>query len=90
MTSISRENGSLTSLMLATDPQIVSKNVKGRYFDVGPIGGKFMYGYSYDAEEKLSELAKNNEMGEMLMKWSEKASAKAGAGISIIGSQSSA
>lgn len=70
MTSISSAYGALTSIMLATDPEIVEKDIKGKYFDVGPLAGKFVYGYSYEAEEKLSELARDETMGETLWEWS--------------------
>ncbi|KAK0130256.1 hypothetical protein ONS96_000779 [Cadophora gregata f. sp. sojae] len=73
ITSISPQAGALNSLMLATDPDIVVRDIKGKYFDVGPMGGKFVYGYSFEAEEKLSELARNEKEGERLMSWSEEA-----------------
>lgn len=63
--------------MLATDPEIVEKDIKGRYFDVGPLAGKFVYGYSYEAEEKLSEFATDEAMGDKLLEWSEMALTKA-------------
>lgn len=63
--------------MLATDRDIVLKDIKGKYFDVGPLGGKFVYGYSFEAEDKLSACARDEEMGEMLMAWSEEAVRKA-------------
>ncbi|KAH7378607.1 hypothetical protein BKA64DRAFT_728264 [Cadophora sp. MPI-SDFR-AT-0126] len=77
MTSISSADGALTSIMLATDPEIVEKDIKGRYFDVGPLAGKFVYGYSYEAEEKLSGFARNDAMGESLWEWSGLALRKA-------------
>ncbi|KAH6665434.1 putative carbonyl reductase [Halenospora varia] len=76
MTSISPADGALTSLMLATDPEIAEKEIKGRYFDVGPLAGKFVYGYSYEAEEKLSGFARDGGMGERLWEWSERALGK--------------
>jgi retinol dehydrogenase 12 len=66
--------------MLAADPKIASENIKRRYFDVGPLAGKFVYGYSYNAEEKLSGFARDDEMGERLFDWSEEALAKVMAG----------
>lgn len=77
MTSISSADGALTSIMLATDPKIVEKDIKGKYFDVGPLAGKFVYGYSYEAEEKLSEFARDEAMGKSLWEWSGLALAKA-------------
>lgn len=71
MTSIPPLTGALTTLVLATDLDIASKNLSGRYFDVGPLAGKFWYGYSWDAtESKLSEAAKNEELAERLWAWS--------------------
>lgn len=77
MTSISPSDGALTSLMLATDPEIVEKDIKGQYFDVGPLAGKFVYGYSYEAEGKLSRFARDEGMAERLLEWSEQALSKA-------------
>ncbi|KAH6703188.1 putative carbonyl reductase [Leptodontidium sp. MPI-SDFR-AT-0119] len=73
LTSIPAQAGALTSLMLATDPEIVSRDVKGKYFDVGPLGGKFVYGHSFEAEEKISVLARDRNEAEKLMVWSEEA-----------------
>jgi retinol dehydrogenase 12 len=71
MASIPPLAGALTSLLLATDLDIASKNLSGRYFDVGPLAGKFWYGYSWDAtESKLSEAAKNEELAGRLWDWS--------------------
>ncbi|PVH76530.1 putative carbonyl reductase [Cadophora sp. DSE1049] len=77
ITSISPRAGALTSLMLATDPDIVREGIKGKYFDVGPLGGKFVYGYSFEAEERLSVLARDEDKGEKLMEWSVEAVRKA-------------
>jgi len=74
--SISPKAGSLTTLLLATEPDIVAKGLKGRYFDVGPAKGKFWYGYSWDAEERLSALAKDEGLGQRLFAWSEDAVAR--------------
>ncbi|KAF3392114.1 hypothetical protein DPV78_010759 [Talaromyces pinophilus] len=69
--SIPPEDGALTILLLATDPKIKDKSLSGRYFDVGPLAGKFYYGYSWDAtDSKLSELAKDEELSERLWGWS--------------------
>ena len=69
--SIPPEDGALTILLLATDPKIKDKSLSGRYFDVGPLAGKFYYGYSWDAtDSKLSELAKDKELSERLWDWS--------------------
>ncbi|QKD57231.1 uncharacterized protein FOBCDRAFT_139704 [Fusarium oxysporum Fo47] len=71
MTSIPVLDGARTTLLLTTDPEIASRKLSGRYFDVGPLSGKFWYGYSWDATEaKLSEAARNDELGEVLWKWS--------------------
>ncbi|KAM5527557.1 short-chain dehydrogenase reductase, partial [Fusarium oxysporum f. sp. phaseoli] len=71
MTSIPVLDGARTTLLLTTDPEIASRKLSGRYFDVGPLSGKFWYGYSWDATEaKLSEAARNDELGEALWKWS--------------------
>ncbi|KAH7000737.1 putative carbonyl reductase [Ilyonectria destructans] len=70
-TSIPPEDGALTTLLLATDPEIKSKALNGRYFDVGPLAGKFYYGYSWDAtDSKLSDLAKDEQLAETLWNWS--------------------
>lgn len=70
-TSIPPEDGALTTLLLATDPEIKSKALNGRYFDVGPLAGKFYYGYSWDAtDSKLSDLAKDEQLAETLWDWS--------------------
>lgn len=71
ITSVSPQAGALTSLMLATDPDIVREGIMGKYFDVGPLGGKFFYGFSFEAEERLSVLARDDEEGGKLMAWSE-------------------
>lgn len=69
--SIPPEDGALTILLLATDPKIKELSLSGRYFDVGPLAGKFYYGYSWDAtDSKLSELAKDEELSERLWDWS--------------------
>ena len=73
MTSISANDGCLGTLMLATDPEIKEKGVKGRYFDVGPLGGKVVYGCNFEAGERLSALARDDAMGERLIGWSEEA-----------------
>ncbi|KGO49335.1 hypothetical protein PEX2_052220 [Penicillium expansum] len=74
--SISPEDGALTTLLVATDPEIKSKSLSGRYFDVGPLAGKFYYGYTWDAtDSKLSDLAKDEHLGEMLWNWSAEAEA---------------
>lgn len=74
--SISPEDGALTTLLVATDPEIKSKSLSGRYFDVGPLAGKFYYGYTWDAtDSKLSDLAKDEHLGEMLWNWSVEAEA---------------
>ncbi|KAI8401489.1 hypothetical protein FOFC_18358 [Fusarium oxysporum] len=71
MTSIPGLDGARTTLLLTTDPEIASRKLSGRYFDVGPLSGKFWYGYSWDATEaKLSEAARDDELGEALWKWS--------------------
>uniref|UniRef100_A0A0D2YFH8 Uncharacterized protein n=1 Tax=Fusarium oxysporum (strain Fo5176) TaxID=660025 RepID=A0A0D2YFH8_FUSOF len=71
MTSIPVLDGARTTLLLTTDPEIASRKLSGRYFDVGPLSEKFWYGYSWDATEaKLSEAAKNDELRETLWKWS--------------------
>lgn len=71
LTSISPEDGALTTLLLATDIEVKSKALSGRYFDVGPIAGKFYYGYSWDAtDSKMSDLAKNAQLAEHLWDWS--------------------
>lgn len=57
--------------MLAVDPEIKEKALSGRYFDVGPLAGKFYYGYSWDATDlKLSDAAKDDQLAEKLWKWS--------------------
>lgn len=69
--SIPPEDGALTILLPATDPEIKDKSLSGRYFDVGPLAGKFYYGYSWDAtNSKLSDLAKDEEFSERLWDWS--------------------
>lgn len=74
LTSIPPEDGALTTLLLATDLEIKSKALSGRYFDVGPIAGKFYYGYSWDAtDSKMSDLAKNAQLAENLWEWSVRA-----------------
>ncbi|KAG2019428.1 hypothetical protein GB937_004973 [Aspergillus fischeri] len=74
--SITPEDGALTTLLVATDPDIKSKSLSGRYFDVGPLAGKFYYGYTWDAtDSKLSDLAKDEHLGEMLWNWSVEAEA---------------
>lgn len=74
--SISPEDGALTTLLVATDPEIKTKSLSGRYFDVGPLAGKFYYGYTWDAtDSKLSDLAKDEHLGEMLWNWSVEAEA---------------
>ncbi|KAK5991694.1 Short-chain dehydrogenase/reductase eriB [Cladobotryum mycophilum] len=71
LTSIPPEDGALTTLMLATDPEIKSKSLSGRYFDVGPLAGKFYYGYSWDAtDSKMSDLAKDEQLADALWVWS--------------------
>jgi hypothetical protein len=71
MTSIPPEDGARTILLLATDPEIKDKSLSGRYFDVGPLAGKFYYGYSWDAtDSKLSDLAKDEELSGRLWDWS--------------------
>jgi retinol dehydrogenase-12 len=71
LVSIPPARGALTSLFLATSPDIPSNVLNGRYFDVGPLAGKFWYGYSWDATEvKLSEEAKNTRLAEQLWDWS--------------------
>ncbi|KAI7770083.1 hypothetical protein LZL87_013498 [Fusarium oxysporum] len=71
MTSIPVQDGARTTLLLTTDPEIASRKLSGKYFDVGPLAGKFWYGYSWDATEaKLSEAARDDELGEILWKWS--------------------
>jgi hypothetical protein len=71
MTSIPVLDGARTTLLLTTDPEIASRKLSGRYFDVGPLSEKFWYAYSWDATEaKLSEAAKNDELRETLWKWS--------------------
>ncbi|KAH7150694.1 hypothetical protein DER46DRAFT_664655 [Fusarium sp. MPI-SDFR-AT-0072] len=71
MTSIPVQDGARTTLLLTTDPEIASRKLSGKYFDVGPLAGKFWYGYSWDATEaKLSEAARDDELGETLWKWS--------------------
>ncbi|KAH7130114.1 putative carbonyl reductase [Dendryphion nanum] len=71
VTSIPAQDGARTTLLLATDPEIAIRKLSGRYFDVGPLSGKFWYGYSWDATEaKLSNAAKNEELTEALWKWS--------------------
>ncbi|KAF7538208.1 hypothetical protein G7Z17_g12692 [Cylindrodendrum hubeiense] len=70
-TSIPSEDGALTTLLIATDPEIKSKALSGRYFDVGPLAGKFYYGYSWDAtDSKMSDLAKDTELADTLWEWS--------------------
>jgi retinol dehydrogenase-12 len=72
MTSIAPEDGALTTLLLATDPEIKSKGLSGRYFDVGPLAGKFYYGYSWDATDvKISSLAADEQLAQALWDWSE-------------------
>ncbi|CAI7664005.1 unnamed protein product [Penicillium pancosmium] len=74
--SIPPEDGALTTLLLATDPEIKLKSLSGRYFDVGPLAGKFYYGYSWDAtDSKLSDVAKDEHLSEMLWNWSVQAEA---------------
>ncbi|KAJ6093931.1 carbonyl reductase [Penicillium canescens] len=69
--SIPPEDGALTMLLVATDPEVKSKSLSGRYFDVGPLAGKFYYGYSWDAtDSKLSDVAKDEHLSEMLWNWS--------------------
>ena len=69
--SIPPEDGALTILLLATDPKIKDKSLSGRYFDVGPLAGKFYYGYSWDAtDSKLSDVAKDEHLSETLWNWS--------------------
>lgn len=46
LVSILPEDGALIILLLAIDPEIKLKSLSGRYFDVGPLAGKFYYGYS--------------------------------------------
>lgn len=71
MTSIRPLAGALTILLLATDIDIASNNLSGRYFDVGPLAGKFWYGYSWDAtESKLSKAAKDEGLAGRLWNWS--------------------
>ncbi|KAH8690036.1 putative carbonyl reductase [Talaromyces proteolyticus] len=77
--SIPPEDGALTTLLLATDPEIKTKSLSGRYFDVGPLAGKFYYGYSWDAtDSKLSDVAKDEHLSETLWKWSLQAEASIG------------
>ena len=68
--SIPPEDGALTILLLATDPKIKDKSLSGRYFDVGPLAGKFYYSYSWDATDSMSELAKDEVLSERLWDWS--------------------
>lgn len=71
LTSIPPEDGTLTTLLAATDPEIKAKALSGRYFDVGPLAGKFYYGYSWDAtDSKMSDLAKDKQLAENLWDWS--------------------
>lgn len=70
MTRISSEYGALTSMIIATNLKIVEKDIKGKYFDVSPSAGKFVYGYSYEAEEKLSGFSGDEAMGKSLWEWS--------------------
>ncbi|KAJ2978597.1 hypothetical protein NQ176_g3726 [Zarea fungicola] len=71
LTSIPPEDGALTTLLLATDIEIQTKALSGRYFDVGPMAGKFYYGYSWDAtDSKMSLLAKDAQLAENLWNWS--------------------
>lgn len=71
LVSIPPASGALTSLLLATSPEIPSNNLNGRYFDVGPLAGKLWYGYTWDATEvKLSAEAKNIHLAEQLWDWS--------------------
>jgi retinol dehydrogenase-12 len=72
LTSIPAASGALTSLLLATDPDVVAQGISGRYFDVGPLAGKFWYGYSWDATDsgKLSGWARDEGLGEELWRWS--------------------
>jgi hypothetical protein len=65
------QDGARTPLLLATDPEIKSQRLSGRYFDVGPLSGKFWYGYSWDATDtKLSDAAGNEKLMAALWKWS--------------------
>ncbi|KAH7066471.1 putative carbonyl reductase [Paraphoma chrysanthemicola] len=71
MTSIPVQDGARTMLLVATDPEIAKRKLSGRYFDVGPMSGKFWYGYSWDATEtKLSDAARNEELTRRLWEWS--------------------
>ncbi|KAF2015996.1 putative carbonyl reductase [Aaosphaeria arxii CBS 175.79] len=71
VTSIPVQDGARTILLLATDQEIATRKLSGRYFDVGPLSGKFWYEYSWDATEaKISDAARNEELMEMLWKWS--------------------
>jgi hypothetical protein len=70
LVKIPAASGALNILFLATDPVVVVKGLKGRYFDVGPLAGKFWYGYSWDATEKLSVVATDVELGKRLWEWS--------------------
>ena len=82
LVSIPPARGALTSLLLATSPDIPSNVLSGRYFDVGPLAGKLWYGYSWDATEvKLSEEAKNIRLAEKLWDWSLEMMIKAEKGI---------
>lgn len=74
MTSIPPADGALTTLLLAVDPEIKARALSGRYFDVGPLAGKFYYGYSWDAtESKMSDAAKDEQLAKALWEWSVKA-----------------
>ncbi|KAH7363546.1 putative carbonyl reductase [Plectosphaerella cucumerina] len=71
LTGIPVQDGARTPLLLATDPEIKSQRLSGRYFDVGPLSGKFWYGYSWDATDtKLSDAAGNEKLMATLWKWS--------------------
>ncbi|KAH7359455.1 putative carbonyl reductase [Plectosphaerella cucumerina] len=71
LTGISVQDGARTTLLLATDAKIKSQRLRGRYFDVGPLSGKFWYGYSWDATDtKLSDAAGNEKLMVTLWKWS--------------------
>lgn len=75
--------------MLATDPEIKSNSLSGRYFDVGPFAGKFYYGYSWDAtDSKLTALAKDDDLAERLWNWSVQAKASVNIASHNIGQES--
>lgn len=87
--SIPPEDGALTTLLLATDPEIKLKSLSGRYFDVGPLAGKFYYGYSWDAtDSKLSDVAKDEHLSEMLWNWSVQAEASINITSQVVGQKS--